>query len=276
MFSLTFHRFATATLLALSLSILPLNAEEVRLSSQEEASVQEQYANMIQEPGQVMFTPPEGWQMADPKALPASVKIMVVGKGEREFPPSINLGTEKYSGTLKQYLKTVKAINDSQGTEWKDLGTIKTEAGDASLSQVDAKTQWGNVRTMHVILLRDGTIYIMTAAATKEEFPKYYKDFFNAMRSLRVNKDLYEQVGDTSRRSQLIQSADALKQSFNDQLSKQKNTDPNATKLTIFNSPSFQKSQWEPFKSTLARDYSDMSPEWQKLVLERVQRDLTN
>ncbi len=170
----------------------------------------------------------------------------------------------------------MKAINDSQGTEWKDLGTIKTEAGDASLSQVDAKTQWGNVRTMHVILLRDGVIYIMTAAATKEEFPKYYKDFFNAMRSLRINKDLYELVGDASRRSQLIQNVENLKQNLNDQLNKQKIVDPEATKLTVFNSSSFQKTQWEPFKSALGHDYSEMSPDWQKLILERVQGDLTN
>ncbi len=165
-----------------------LYSEETYLQGSEATLVQEQYAKMSQEAGQVIFTPPTGWQMADPKALPPSVKIMVVGKGEREFPPSINLGSEKYEGTLKQYLKVVKAINDSHGTEWKDLGTIKTEAGNASLSQVDAKTQWGEVRTMHVIIPIDGAMYILTAAALKDEFPKNYDAFFNAMRSLHVNK----------------------------------------------------------------------------------------
>lgn len=133
------------------------------------------------------FTPPTGWRLADSSALPSSVKVMVVGKGEKEFPPSINLGTEQFAGTLQEYLKVVKSINTAQGAAWKDLGMIKTEAGEASLSQLDTKTQWGDVRMMHVILVRNGVVYIMTAAALKDEFPKHYQDFFNSMKTLRFN-----------------------------------------------------------------------------------------
>lgn len=133
----------------------------------------------------VMFTPPAGWRNADGTALPENVKVMVVGKGSSDFPPSISLGTEEYKGSLKQYLKRVKEINASKGSEWKDLGTLKTEAGNASLSQVDRKTEWGEVRMMHVILIKNGTVYIVTAASLREEFPKFYKDFFNALRSVR-------------------------------------------------------------------------------------------
>lgn len=140
-----------------------------------------------QETDVAVFTPPPGWRLADSKALPPSVKIMVVGKGEHEFPPSMNLGTEKFDGNLKDYLKVIKAINDSQGASWKDLGLIRTEAGDASLSQLDTKTQWGDVRMMHVILIKNGTVYILTAAALQDEFPKFYKDFFSSMKSLRFN-----------------------------------------------------------------------------------------
>lgn len=136
----------------------------------------------------IVFTPPAGWHSTDSKDLLGSVKVMVVGKGEHEFPPSINLGTETYKGTLKQYLKRIKEINASQGHEWKDLGTIRTPAGEASLSQADTKTKWGEVRMMHVILRKDNTVYILTAASLKEEFPKFYKDFFAAFRSLRFNE----------------------------------------------------------------------------------------
>lgn len=276
MISSFIKRIIISSLLA-SCSFTPLAFSDlVTLSSEEQAKVQQQYEQMTQAPGQVMFTPPEGWQMADPKALPPSVKIMVVGKGEKEFPPSLNLGSEKFGGTLKDYLKTVKAINDSQGTEWKDLGTIKTEAGDASLSQVDAKTQWGNVRTMHVIFLQNGTVYIMTAAALKEEFPKYYKDFFNAMRSLRVNKDLYEMIGDPSRRTNLLNAIQTLKQDFQNQYAKQMNANSATTRLSAFQDPGFQRLQWQPFQALIAKDFSDMSPDWQKRVLDRVQNDLTN
>lgn len=135
---------------------------------------------------QASFKSPEGWRYANEKELPSNIKVMVIGKSEYEYPPSINLGTEKFDGTIKDYLKLVKSLNQSMGKEWKDLGKIRTEAGNASLSQSDIKTEWGDVRMMHVILVKSGVAYIMTAASRKEEFPKFYKDFFASMRSLNV------------------------------------------------------------------------------------------
>ena len=172
-------------------------AEEIK-NSKEIVGIEENYFNNAREEGAIMFNPPEGWHIADPKALPPSVKLMVVGKGNSIFPPSINLGVEKYNGDLKSYLKMIKSINESQGSEWKDLGTIKTQAGIASLSQIDAKTEWGVVRMMHVILLQDGTntAYILTAAALKEEFSKHYKDFFKSMKSLRFNMSASDTIPD--------------------------------------------------------------------------------
>jgi len=157
--------------------------------SNTESPLQDNYQKTAHQPGAILFTPPQGWKAVDPSILTSSVKAMVIGKGAHEFPPSINLGTEAFKGTLKQYLKRIKELNKSQGSEWKDLGTVRTEAGEASLSQVDRKTQWGDVRMMHIILSKDDTIYIMTAASLKEEFPKFYKDFFNSLRSLRFNNE---------------------------------------------------------------------------------------
>jgi hypothetical protein len=148
---------------------------------------EERIIEYFKKSGSVIFTPPLGWSFADPKQLPKSVKIMVVGKGEYDYPPSINLGTENFKGTLKDYLKIVKSLNDAQGSEWKDLGKIRTAAGNASLSQVDMMTEWGKVRMMHVILVKSNMAYILTAASRKEEFSKFYKDFFASMRSLRIN-----------------------------------------------------------------------------------------
>ena len=141
---------------------------------------------------EVQFVPPAGWRFAEKQEELKSVQLIVVGKGSHEFPPSINLSTEKYTGTLKDYLKIVKSLNEKQGSQWKDLGSIQTEAGPASLSQIDMKTSWGEVREMHVILSKNQMIYILTAAALKEEFPKFYKDFFQAMRSLKINKTVVE------------------------------------------------------------------------------------
>ncbi len=148
----------------------------------------------------LLFTPPQGWGSADPKDLPGSVKVMVVGSGSDTFPPSINLGMESYKGTTKDYLKIVKAINESQNAEWKNLGALHTEAGKANLSQVDMQTNWGTVRLMHVILVKQGYAYIMTAAALRDEFPRFYSDFFKAMRSLRFGKVSSDQLTETVHR----------------------------------------------------------------------------
>lgn len=132
------------------------------------------------------FTPPPEWKSADPAILPKHVKIMVVGKGSRELPPSINLGYEEFKGSLKDYLKIVKDLNKSQGDPWIDLGTIETKSGPANLSQIDMASEWGTIRQMHVILLKSGVIYILTAAALKEEFSKYYPAFFDSLKSLEI------------------------------------------------------------------------------------------
>ncbi len=174
-------------ILALSLSLLHAEEEPSPLSPQDNSLAEEMEKN-VNAPGAVLFTPPPGWRLVDPKNLPKSVLVMVVGKGEGEFPPNMNLGFENYSGSLKDYIrKIVKVQLDSTHAEWKDLGTIQTEAGDAQLLQIENKTKWGVERQMMVLLKNEGTIYMLTASAIREEFPKYYKEFFNSLRSLKIN-----------------------------------------------------------------------------------------
>lgn len=142
----------------------------------------------------LLFNPPSGWRAADPNALPPSVKVMIVSPSNSIFAPSMNFAIEDYSGTLKEYLKIVKAINASQNSEWKDLGPIQTQAGKGNLSQVDVSTQWGMVRLMHVILVKNHQAYILTASALVDEFPRYYPEFLKAMRSLRFGEVTPEEL----------------------------------------------------------------------------------
>ena len=137
------------------------------------------------------FTPPANWSLVDPQQLRQqfkNVKMMVIGKGSHYYSPSINLGIFPFQGTLKQFLKDIKANNEADGCLWQDLGTIQTKAGPASLSQVEEKTEWGKVQQMHVTLIKDGTVYLLTAAALKEEFPKFHQTFFDSLRSLQINE----------------------------------------------------------------------------------------
>ena len=136
----------------------------------------------------VTFNIPKGWKQADHEKLPSVIKAMYVGAGKENFPPSLTLAVEPYSGTLKEYLKIVKNMNIQEKTEWKDLGKIKTLAGNASLSQFDEKSNWGVTRTMTTILVDDGNAYILSATALKSEFSDFYKEIFEAMLSLNINK----------------------------------------------------------------------------------------
>ncbi len=229
-------------------------------------------------PAIVQFTPPQGWVAADSASLPPTVKAMVIGKGKGNFPPSINLGMEPYNGTVKQYLKIIKAINDSQGSQWKDLGTIRTSAGEASLSQVDTQTEWGDVRMMHVIIKKDGNIYILTAAAKKDEFASYYKTFFDSMRSLRFIENPQDSLTDKGQKETLAFKINQIKTAFNQEVSNSKNEsnilNNSEIKLTVFKSESFQKKQWQPFVQALNKDYSQMGQEWKTLLLENLQTEL--
>lgn len=228
----------------------------------------------------VLFTPPAGWGMGDQKALPKTVKVLVVGKAISGFPPTMNLATEPYTGTLKQYLKTIKNINDSQGYEWKDLGTIKTEAGIASLSQVDTRNNYGIIRQMHVVLLKNGHVYILTAAALKDEFPKFYKEFFDAFHSLRVNQSIYDMLSSPEGKKKLQEGIEQVDNQWRLLITQKQQASPNAPianlKEEIFSSEDFQKKTWKPFKELIQREYKEMGQEWQNFVITKTEDDLFN
>ncbi len=226
----------------------------------------------------VTFTPPAQWSFVSPDALPGRVRAMVIGKSSSSFPPSINVSSEPYKGTLKQYLKIVKNMNAAQGYDWKDLGTIQTQAGLASLSQVDTKTEWGTVRLMHVILVKNGTVYILTASALKEDFPKYYKDFFQSMKSLKIANDLYEIIPNSTARKELQTAVAELKAKWQNLLSQKRaqQSDISCKTLqdTLFDSQDFQNNLWDPFKKMLKEKYAQQGEEWQSLFLQKLEDEL--
>lgn len=226
----------------------------------------------LEEPGAIYFTPPEGWRMAEKSQLPPNVKVMVVGKGDHVFAPSINLTIEPFQGSLKQYLKLVKAINDSRGATWQDLGTIQTRAGNADLSQVDVKTEWGDTRLLHVIIVKNSNAYILTAAALKEEFPKFYKEFFTALRSLNINKNLYEMISNPKKRADLEKTVNILKINWSQHIAA--NTLDSQSTQDLFNSPEFQTIYWKPFADKLAKEYKEMSPKWREQLELQTQTEL--
>lgn len=259
--------------------LTPLDAQTFNplVKDQTKASVQTSQTEDI-----VLFTPPPGWHLADTSSLNLPhVKVMVMGKSPSHLPPSMNLSVEpSYKGSLKQYLRTVKNMNAAKGDEWKDLGTIRTEAGNASLSQVDTKTQWGTMRLMQVILMKNQNIYILTASALKDEFSLFYKDFFAAMRSLRVAKDAFEAVIDQDQRKQLKAAADKIQSQWQMLLAQKQQENPSLTleemKQSVFHSEQFQNTVWKPFTEMIDQKYNNQGPEWQSLVIQKMEDQLFN
>lgn len=258
-----------ALLLAATPSTIPLAQEK---------TLQEKMVEIAKETGAVTFQPPPNWRLAEPSALPPNVKVMVVGKGNSAFPPSLNLATDHFVGTLKEYLRIVKAKNEKWGDDFRDLGVIRTDAGDASLSQVDTKTKWGTERLMHVILVKNDHVYILTAAALKEEFPKYYKDFFNSFRSLKINKDIYELLGNPAKIAGLknaIQEVGFEWKNYKQRAERATILTPDTgADLRLFEGADFQQKYWNAFKTYLSKDFPDMPGTWHIEVLAYARNQL--
>ncbi len=232
-------------------------------------------------PGIAVFTPPAGWKAADSKDLSPHVKVLVVGpKLQNEMPPTMNLMIEPYNGTLKSYLKNVKRINDAHGDVWKDLGSLKTKAGEASLSQVEIRSKWGGEKLMHAILVKNGYAYVLTATATKNEFGRFYQQFYSALRSLQIYDNVFDLISISAKREHLKAAYESLKDAFGKLVQSHAPTEDalldDAFKRQIFENADFQNTQWLPFETMLQRDYKELGPEGQKGLLLDLQDNLLN
>jgi len=129
------------------------------------------------------FLPPKNWEIADPRSLSPRVKIAFIKNTGKGLCPSINLAVEQTQVSLSDYLKAVKAIHEQdRNNRWRALGKVRTAAGLAQLTEIDSSSEWGSVRLLQLILLKSGTAYVLTAAALKEEFSDFYKEFQSAFR----------------------------------------------------------------------------------------------
>lgn len=139
--------------------------------------------------GNLSFKTPEKWERVDPKSLPKSVVQMAICRSGSHFPASINLTSEEYEGSLDQYIAMIRRKHPRSTLKGNSIRSIKTPAGTASLFQEDAKTQWGKIRYLHGFLLADGTLYLVTCAASLEEFCTFYPQFVRAIQSLAVQTE---------------------------------------------------------------------------------------
>jgi hypothetical protein len=133
------------------------------------------------------FVPPKGWHAAEAEQLSSHVKVGFIGKGRSSFCPSLNLALEEVALSAEKYVEAVKKLHQADKKNvWRDLGKIQTRSGEAHLTAIDTKTEFGPVRLMQMILVKNGMAYVLTGAALKEEFSLLYKEFQGAFQSLTI------------------------------------------------------------------------------------------
>ncbi|MDP1880814.1 MAG: hypothetical protein Q8K60_07730, partial [Parachlamydiaceae bacterium] len=125
---------------------------------------------------------------------------------------------------------------------------------------------------------KNGKIYILTAAAPKDEFPLYYKDFLAAMQSLTISKDPYDMIPNPNDRKELKSNVAKLQAQWKEMIKQHQVEFPDLSEMEIkekvFDSSKFQETTWKPFKDMLAKKFATLGPDWQTLVLYQTEDNL--
>ena len=227
------------------------------------------------------FVPPTKWQVVDPEALSKRVKIGFVCHSNKSFPPSINLALEKIDITQAEYIQIVKKLHQADASnQWRDLGFLKTQSGNAHLGQLDTKNHWNQLKMLQSILVKDGYAFIMTGVARKKDFTKFQDEFLKMFRSLTVTKDLYSSIEDPKKKVLLIEQMTQLKEDCLSQVSEafskpNLNEDDKFVMLShLFSEKSFYKKYLLPFEQFLDKYYSREGLYWQIHVIHQLQDEI--
>jgi hypothetical protein len=193
-----------------------------------------------------IFIPPDGWEYAVPKN-PAYTQALFVGKGKSDFLPNLNLAIEEVDVSLKEYLKAVREIHESEmSLKWRDLGPFTFKAGQGRLGEITSQSPFGEIKMLQAIFVQDGTAYIMTGAALKEEFSAYQTAILSALRSLTLAYDLFGFIKDEAKRSSLLTAF----QSFDHLAADERDI------------------RWKELQKTVLEDYASLGGYWHLLVLK--------
>lgn len=140
-----------------------------------------------------LFKPPVNWNWSDQKGVESPAEAAFVGPVSKSISPSLSLKQTHQFQSRKEIIAEIMAIhNQGRTSSALHLGTIKTEAGEADLIQIEKKTQVGDLTLLQCILCHESTIYMMTATASKGAMAKLYTDVKGSFESLRIIQDISE------------------------------------------------------------------------------------
>lgn len=129
------------------------------------------------------FQGPKKWKKVV-DGLPAKVMVAFVGKSSSVLPPSINLAIERTTIDLTAYAKRAKQLHEQHpATTCMAIGSINTKGGKAELLQIVSTTNCGEIQCLQAILVKENIVYVLTATALKDEYSKYYMQFFQSIKN---------------------------------------------------------------------------------------------
>ncbi len=194
------------------------------------------------------FQPPEDWDCVKPENLSPHVQIGFLGKGSLELRPSLNLAIEQVDLSLKEYVKIVREIHETEmNVSWRDLGEFTFRAGKGRLGEITSKSPFGEVKMLQGILVKDGAAYILTGAALKDDFAANRPFFLTALRSLTLTPDLFTPIADSNSQNQ-------LKEKF-------------ASYWTL-SSPDKREKEWDQLQKIVLKEHASLGAYWHYLVLK--------
>ncbi len=219
---------------------------------------QESQANATQNKSIIYatFIPPTKWNAVDESLLSPRVLAAYVNRSSTGFLPSINLAIENTDLTLKEYLRHAKALHQSDTkTRWRELGQFLTKTGKGQLTAIDTESKWGPVRMLQLIMMANKKAYILTASASKADFPFFHGQFKNAFSSFAITEDLTSMVHPTEKRKELS----IYLETFEKEIStlNQKNHDPDALNHL-----------WTTLYQFLDKDHHEMGSYWRLQILK--------
>jgi hypothetical protein len=194
------------------------------------------------------FVPPEGWECVQPKNLSSQVQIGFVGQAKSGFRPSLNLATEQVDVPLKEYIKAVREIHESEmKVKWRDLGAFSFRAGKGRLTEITSQSPYGEIKMLQGLFVEDGWAYILTGAVLRDEFGAMQKTLLAALHSLSLIPDLFSAITDTPKKC-LLQEAF---QSFNS-----------------LSSDNERQNQWKQLQKMVVEEHASLGSYWHFLVLK--------
>lgn len=194
------------------------------------------------------FQPPSEWIAVKSGDPSDRGMIAFIGKAKKDVPPSLSFTTESTELSLREYVKAVKEIHESDlHVAWRDLGEFTFRAGKGRLGEICNPTPHGEMKILQAILVQNGCAYILTGAALKDEFSEHRAALVAAIRSLAVLPDLFSAVSDPKER-------DELKNRFEN--------------LSLLGSAKERELEWQSLQKTLPKEFAQLGAYWHTLALQ--------